>query len=342
MSVSDENLLYPFSIVPRLIKMYLNRKCPCVFLFDNTRDHESYNLVRRVKYICKRYPRVMCYKIGWKSFKKYSKVFGECDYLDVSVWIELNKEVSVNNPTINQLEDIFENVHSKLTKTYHNLSLLIIEKDKKDLLRIKKNRAKSYAKIKNERMEMMSKVSDIILKTNNSILPIKEISQKHLSLENVRNEQKVFNKTNEVLFLKLNAKSKLLNIERPNFSLNLQIHDSDTTKLMTNPIINVKNDSSNTDVTKNYTLPTYNKNENSQNNIEPKMLKIRENTCLFTSPISQFFTKINPIIPEKDKLNPQKPFKNINNNYCNFKPSKRKTTRPIKYQHKRNTDSYQE
>lgn len=325
MSNSEYKLKYPFTINTRDFHRYINRKCPCVYFFDNTDDLKSYYLVRRIKNTCDRYPKVLCYKIGWKSYINYPHGLGTSHTLDVAIWEGGIKDICINDPSVTQLDFIFKNVISRLSKIYPQIYSFIIEKDKKAYIRIKKERIKNLTKRKMSKFKIVSKDPHKICLIDESTKKIKEICEQHINIKNIVQNQ---NKSNEVLFSKLDNQPKFLNAEIQNVTFNFKGKCSHSQIFNKDQIHVLNNYSFDRNIKTNKILPNYNDEEKLNIGIIPKII----NNSICIPPLSKYELKDADKTTQNIEYVHQELHQNIEKNISNLKSNKRKRTRPIKIQ----------
>lgn len=119
---------YPMRIDARRLHLYIRRDCPSIVFFDKFKD-ENHELARSIILISKKYPRVFCYKVGWKPHQYYYQTINPSEKHDVTVWQSSQKIRVIQNPDICELEDMFSYVQNKIDGSCRKMYLMILKYD---------------------------------------------------------------------------------------------------------------------------------------------------------------------------------------------------------------------
>lgn len=108
MASNSNSTKYPKMILAREVSRHIRRICPCILVFVNKAHPVNDKLLMSVTSECKKFPEVLCYKVGWKShLNNFQKIIPSEAY-DVTVWSYNKKLMVMSNPSVENLTKIFE------------------------------------------------------------------------------------------------------------------------------------------------------------------------------------------------------------------------------------------
>lgn len=123
------NRKYPFTIKARYFHLYTKRKCPCITVFCKARDQMSFQVIRSVVYMSKKYPTVFCYKTGWDSLHYYYQNVGQIGCYDVIVWRENKRLMFFSEPTLEQLNMLFRYAYDLTFNKFYDEYIKLLKKE---------------------------------------------------------------------------------------------------------------------------------------------------------------------------------------------------------------------
>lgn len=153
--IKDSNK-YPLTMRIQILKGYISRNCPCIVFFHDRDDVKSNKLLNNIEYTCKKFPRVFCYKVGWKISQKNEYTFENSDLYDVSIWKENRRIKFFTNPTLVELDLLFSIVHRRLFGEYHQIYLSILKRQYKRRLDYNNQSSTKSIKLQNKDGENLS------------------------------------------------------------------------------------------------------------------------------------------------------------------------------------------
>lgn len=160
---------YPLHVLSHSLKRYIRSPLPSIVFFYDSHYPKSVLLKCLVTSISVKFPRVFCYKVGWRSHQNYFQQENPSNLLDVTVWQSLGKIAIKHDPNENELNQMFTYVHKLLFEKYRILYIctLHFETEKKAKLKEKRKLRKL---LKNE-------TSQTIVDDNLSLKSLQNVSE---------------------------------------------------------------------------------------------------------------------------------------------------------------------
>lgn len=141
--IHDSNK-YPIEVQSGYLSKYVNCVLPCIVFFEAENDKLSENIVKNVTSISLKYPNVFCYKVHWRSNKKFYPFINPDDIHRVTVWKSRARIMSYMFPSYQQIYEIFSYVEKSLIGVNQTLYQQIIKKDSKRLIVNKRNQIERF------------------------------------------------------------------------------------------------------------------------------------------------------------------------------------------------------
>lgn len=108
-----DNCEYPLRVIASGLKKLISRDCPCVVVFMDPDDPYSRRIICYTTLLCRKYPRVICYKVGWYSHLNYYQNIQPSDKYDITIWKSSKKILVYNKPEIFQITHMFNCVQNE-------------------------------------------------------------------------------------------------------------------------------------------------------------------------------------------------------------------------------------
>lgn len=269
-----------------------------------------------------------------KGYQNSSKILNPCDFLDVAIYRESQKEVLINNPSKHQLMGFFQTVYSKLFGIYQELYLSTSMKDRYDQMKLRTYRLSSTEKHKTSKSHLSSLNSSGISNNcyNSFIKKTNKNLYKHINNINCKNLKNLFELSYKNEYRELWGNTTDQIIKKQKSPLSIQTMKPNSRKSNYDQIYKLKSGSLNIDENHTNIFHTNTQEIFRNKKINPtKLLQLKNyyfeknDISVNKSPVTDY-----PHINEKSEIFPNLSAKNTQINVCSFKPNKRKTTKPSK------------
>lgn len=130
MDTCIHNNIYPLSIRSHDVRKYTKRNTPCIVFYDWPNDLKNASLVNRVRHVSYLFPYILCYKVGWVSYKQIYKTTILDEFNEVSFWNNNKKVIFLPNPNEEQLVLLFSIISQKLFYLKREEYISILENDR--------------------------------------------------------------------------------------------------------------------------------------------------------------------------------------------------------------------
>lgn len=172
-TLKDDNV-YPLLILSRNLRKYLKYGCPCIVYFQDKSDNRSNKLSHYVHYISKKHPKVLCFKVGWKSYLKKFQNLNQSKKYDVTIWRHYEKYFISYNPSLAIINDMFINVYNLLLGQDNEIYLNYLKSTRNIYIKIQINKEK---KRKNQFLSKKTPVAPYIYDKLDSLFVPEEKSK---------------------------------------------------------------------------------------------------------------------------------------------------------------------
>lgn len=168
MEREEYKLKYPIHVRARFIHLYLNRDFPCIVYFEYKAELMSNFIQKKVTMISEKYPDVFCYKVGWESYKNHHHKVNLGDLSDVTLWRCGKKIKILENPCLDNIENLFSNAQTQINGLEKNFYTSILYEEF-----VKQKNIESSRKKQSYKRTLMPKVGIPIIFKNECKIQIK-------------------------------------------------------------------------------------------------------------------------------------------------------------------------
>lgn len=193
-------------------KEYSNKEIPSVFCFYRSNNERSNQIIEKLNKLCLKYPKVLCYKISFESYRKIIKI-SRSDSFNISVFQSGVKIHDIEDKDFNKLDRIFEKINeqcsNELLKNWKNIRYLQRTTYRYNLLpmKIKYQKLNKNTTKKDNKLKSNHEYKNLIFKKENSIQNPEFLNpQSFYKSENLKNIRlNLLGKTqNNILYTNLN------------------------------------------------------------------------------------------------------------------------------------------
>lgn len=188
--IEDKNI-YPLMVNSKYLINYLKGDVPCIVVFDAKGDPISQCIVNNINFMCRRYPKVFCYKVRWGFDLDILKLINKGELYNVTIWKSCEKIIFYKYPSIDHLNKMFSYVQNKIDGEYRMQYLVTLFFQEKRIKRNEKRRL-NYMK----KRELQSANNQKITQSSNMVKSSKLTStKKQISSKiRIRNIKKIHEK----------------------------------------------------------------------------------------------------------------------------------------------------
>lgn len=143
MEILEDSNIYPMTLKSNFLINYVKRNVPCIVFFELISEPLSESLVKNIKQICMKYPKVFCYRLRWQRHIIQNILIKSSECYTVTVWRKCEKIKSFNYPNIEELNMMFSYVQSRINGAdFFNYQLVLHFENKRK--KRNENKRKNY------------------------------------------------------------------------------------------------------------------------------------------------------------------------------------------------------